>query len=270
MAYAKAANFLLAGNDGRRMAMWIIAANVAVYILWKVPRFIPMMNANFTHHPLSGKAYTMLTCMFSHQSLIHLGFNCMVLASFAPAVVHHLTLAQTTYPNAELEATPQWHFVAFYVAAGLFASLASHVFTTRITYPRLISKLTAAATSRLKSGAKGNLLATANKSSSSTILPSLGASGAIYAMFTLTALSQPDVQIRLIIPPTPDFPISWGLYGMLIFDTLGILRGWRMMDHVAHLGGAAFGAWYYYYGQRVWAAFRHKIVRIEFKLRGIS
>ena len=30
----------------------------------------------------------------------------------------------------------------------------------------------------------------------------------------------------------------------------------RLFDHWAHLGGAAFGVWYHYYGMRMWDMFR--------------
>ena len=31
--------------------------------------------------------------------------------------------------------------------------------------------------------------------------------------------------------------------GMVALDTLGILFGWQMFDHWAHLGGTSFGIW---------------------------
>lgn len=58
------------------------------------------------------------------------------------------------------------------------------------------------------------------------ILPSLGASGAIYATVTLTALAFPDAQVFLLFPPIP-LPITWGVGGMVALDVIGILRGWR-------------------------------------------
>ena len=39
-------------------------------------------------------------------------------------------------------------------------------------------------------------------------------------------------------------------------DIMGILRGWRMFDHYAHLAGASFGVFYYYYGVEYWNSLR--------------
>lgn len=35
---------------------------------------------------------------------------------------------------------------------------------------------------------------------------------------------------------------------MVAVDAVGLLRGWRMFDHAAHLAGAAAGAAWYYAG----------------------
>ena len=59
------------------------------------------------------------------------------------------------------------------------------------------------------------------------ILPSLGASGAIYAAVTLTAFAFPETEISLIFPPTNPIPIQWGVGGLVLLDVLGALRGWR-------------------------------------------
>lgn len=48
--------------------------------------------------------------------------------------------------------------------------------------------------------------------------------------------------------------IGYGVAGMVVLDTLGLLFRWRIFDHAAHLGGAAFGYLYYYYGNDLWEA----------------
>lgn len=58
------------------------------------------------------------------------------------------------------------------------------------------------------------------------ILPSLGASGAIYATVTMSALAFPDAQVFLMFIPIP-VPITWAVGGMVTMDILGILKGWR-------------------------------------------
>ena len=59
------------------------------------------------------------------------------------------------------------------------------------------------------------------------ILPSLGASGAVYAAATMTALAFPESQVALFIPPTYPINIQYGIGGLMMLDVVGILRGWR-------------------------------------------
>jgi len=53
-------------------------------------------------------------------------------------------------------------------------------------------------------------------------------------------------------------PIQWGVGALMCIDMLGIIRGWRMFDHYAHLGGAMFGVGYHAYGPRWWDQLRLK------------
>ena len=104
--------------------------------------------------------------------------------------------------------------------AGLFSSLVSHTVSARITFPRLVSRIT-----------KAKALPTTTQSLSTsvkeTILPSLGASGAIYSAVIVTALAYPHSEIALIFPPTPPIPIQWGAGALVALDCIGIIRGWR-------------------------------------------
>lgn len=63
-AYATTAQAWLDTTEPQRMAWILCMVNVGVYLAWKVPALRPFMNRSFTHHPLSGKAYTMFTSMF--------------------------------------------------------------------------------------------------------------------------------------------------------------------------------------------------------------
>jgi rhomboid-like protein len=60
-----------------------------------------------------------------------------------------------------------------------------------------------------------------------TIAPSLGASGAIYAAVTASALAFPDANVSLIFLPFVSLPIGAGVGGMVALDIIGIIRGWR-------------------------------------------
>jgi rhomboid-like protein len=153
----------------------------------------------------------------------------------------------------------------------------SHVVNAKFRFPRILARLSRvpAATAPPRRffpfrAAPAAEDAAATVERSSRILPSLGASGAIYASVTLTALAFPDAVVSLIFPPTHPIPIEWGVGGLVLLDVIGALRGWRcadsgspnarcgpdvfcsLFDHWAHLGGAAFGAFYYAYGPRIW------------------
>ena len=110
-----------------------------------------------------------------------------------------------------------------YPLAGLFSGLVSHVVVARFRFPQLVSRLVSA-TTRPESRAMPKLPL---PEASPNILPSLGASGAIYATVTLTALAFPDTEIALLIPPTFPIPIQWGVGAFVAIDILGVFRGWR-------------------------------------------
>ncbi|KAH9962669.1 hypothetical protein BC827DRAFT_1129904 [Russula dissimulans] len=267
-SYARLAEMYLNASEGRRAGYGIVAINVGVWVAWQIPILRPFMMSHFTHHPLSGKTYTMLTSMFSHSSFMHLFFNCMALTSFASATSTWMTREQVHAPSHLKESTATYHFLALYLSSGLFSSFVSHLVTARLIYPRLVSKLVQSnktatpgvmdkISSTLSSAAMSSARpATGAAAATPTISPSLGASGAIYSTVVLSTLAFPDAEVSLIFPPTPSFPIQYGVGGLVLLDCIGILRGWRFFDHYAHLGGAAFGALYYMYGMRSWDAMR--------------
>lgn len=53
--------------------------------------------------------------------------------------------------------------------------------------------------------------------------------------------------------------IGYGVAGMVAFDVIGLLFRLRLFDHAAHLGGAAFGYFYYYYGSHSWETVKAQI-----------
>jgi rhomboid-like protein len=263
--YVQAAQSYLDAPEGRRLCWLICGVNTAIYLVWKIPRLAPFMTRSFTHHPLSGRSYTLLTSMFSHKSFIHLLANSMALASFGSAATHYFTLEQLKNGEHQQEATAKWHFLAFFISAGLFSGLVSHVAACKVLFPRLVNQYTASAVIK-NSPAAAAISSTAVKTATAApreILPSLGASGAIYAAVTVSALAFPDAQVSLIFPPFVSIPIQAGVGGLVMLDMIGIIRSWRMFDHYAHLGGATFGAMYYMYGPRWWAFMRSEYQQIH-------
>ncbi|KAF9447505.1 hypothetical protein P691DRAFT_671333 [Macrolepiota fuliginosa MF-IS2] len=254
-------------SEGKRLCWKLCMLNAAVWAAWKIPRWQPTMAVRFMHNPLSGLSYTLLTSMFSHRGLLHLLMNCLALEGFGSAAYYFLVKGQAEEQPPMLESTASFHFLSFFISAGLFSGLVSHVVATKFRYPRLVAQLASQANNTKKvdtwaaavSATSGTAATTAAKKTIPDILPSLGASGAIYATVTVTALAFPDSQIALFIPPSYPINIQWGVGGLVAMDMIGILRGWRMFDHWAHLGGAAFGAAYYAYGPKVWQSFRQAL-----------
>ncbi|KAI0369089.1 rhomboid-domain-containing protein [Pilatotrama ljubarskyi] len=282
-SYVQVFQPILNASEGKRMCWLIGAVNCAVFMAWRIPRLNQFMMRSFTHNPLSGRSYTLLTAVFSHENFFHLAFNCMALASFGAAASQQLmvrTKAVEQERGVLSEPSPKWHLLALFISAGLFASLVSHVSYARWRYPRLIARLksehsspstlrsaSSAASSTASAGASESTLTTAMKKAKEGE-HCLGSSGAIYALFAITALGFPDAEITLVIPPWFPINIQTGFAAILAFDILGVLRGWRMFDHYAHLGGAAFGAFWYAYGAKIWYAFREWDLPVAYFFHG--
>ncbi|TFY52171.1 hypothetical protein EVG20_g10675 [Dentipellis fragilis] len=217
--------------DGERAAYWITAVNVCVWLAWKVPRLRPFMYAHFMHDPLSGKAYTLLTSVFSHMTLLHLFFNSFGLVNFSQTVSAWMVEEQER-PGELKQSRHIFHFFAFFTAAGLFSSLVSHLVNARTVHLRVMKQLAQNASPKRSLVPINNPASSAKKSCPTLepytgILPSLGASGAIYAAVTLTALAEPDLPVCFIMLPTIPFPITYGVGGMVLLDCIGALRGWK-------------------------------------------
>ncbi|KAI3421137.1 hypothetical protein GPALN_014765 [Globodera pallida] len=89
----------------------LIGANVAVFLLWKVPALMPTMCRYFTSSVASKSlCLPMFLSMFSHQHPLHLFFNMYVLQSFAIGAITLLGPAQ---------------FMAMFLSGGVFSGLLS-------------------------------------------------------------------------------------------------------------------------------------------------
>ncbi|KAF8327153.1 uncharacterized protein EI90DRAFT_1820588 [Cantharellus anzutake] len=246
--YVMCANHWLNMPEGKRTCYGITAINSLVFIAWQIPRLRPFMVRHFSHHPLSGKSYTLFTSMFSHQNAIHFLFNSIALLSFGAA----FEVADSQRPGVlhQPHDTDRYHFLAFYVCAGLFSGALSHIVATRVRLPRLLSALSDATKAKSMDPSK------------STIRPSLGASGAIYGAVAMTAMAMPETHVTLIFFPWLPIPSQVGFAGAVALDIVGIIRGWRVFDHWAHLGGALTGMAYFFYAPwekirfMLWRTFR--------------
>ncbi|WOO78596.1 Presenilins-associated rhomboid-like protein, mitochondrial [Vanrija pseudolonga] len=237
--------------------MAIVAGMGVIFLMWQSPRLQPFMRKWFLHRPVLlgarpkkewANCVTLITSVVSHQGLAHYAFNSIALISFGSAAYTYLATPDPALPHlATSTHTP--HFLAFLLAAGLFSSLGSHLFTNLVRLPRLLRALQSPA--RLSSA---QALA-----AHQAILPSLGASGAVYGALTMTALAFPDSRVSIIFLPWFSLPIGLGVFGMVAVDIVGLIRGWRSFDHIAHLSGAAFGLIYYHYGKPAWTWLRIKM-----------
>lgn len=90
-----------------------MALNLTLYPLGRV---LPALQTRIWHIPAVSPNYTLLTSMFGHAGLLHLGLNTYVLANFAQPVARTRTFEGSGS-----------HLTAFYLSSGIFASLAHHL-----------------------------------------------------------------------------------------------------------------------------------------------
>lgn len=83
--------------------------------------------------------------------------------------------------------------------------------------------------------------------------PSLGASGAICTVLGMFATLVPHAHLNIIFLPMFTFTAASALKAMMMMDTAGMVLGWKVFDHAAHLSGLVLGVWWCYFGNpRVW------------------
>ena len=172
--YEKMADTYLGLPTYQQAVVPLVALHTAVLAAWMLSpalRTTSLMYRFFTHRPASGRVVTLLTSATSHKGLAHFVLNNLALWSVGSCAIQALPRDKR---DARVEADTQPHFVAFYVAAGLFASLVSHL-ALALRW-RMVPK-------------PAQLLARR---------ASLGASGAIYAAFALCACTMPHVQLSLV------------------------------------------------------------------------
>ena len=203
-------------SDSQRTMAGLIGLNVAVFLGWRVPGLQSLMTRYMTHstrsHPI-----TLLTSTFSHQGPLHLAFNMIALWGFGQVLHERMGREQ---------------FLAFYLTAGMTASLGSH-------WVRLWRADWTA---------------------------SLGASGALFGVAGGCA-HVPGVNVSLILLPFHSVPIGYALPALMAVDLVGLVKRWGTFDHAAHLAGAMTGYLLYPLSQRVIWPKRRKILHQLFNLK---
>lgn len=99
-------------RESQKTVYSLIAANSAIFLAWKIPAFSPYLNRYFLHS-INSPPISMLGSVFSHKSLMHLGFNMLALNSFGPFLHERMGREQ---------------FLAFYISAGMSSSMMSHLY----------------------------------------------------------------------------------------------------------------------------------------------
>ncbi|WFD17907.1 rhomboid protease [Malassezia caprae] len=186
--YVSTSRAYLALPEYQQAVIPILAVEVGVLGAWLLgPRLgtTRWMLRYFTHRPASGRVVTLFTSVLSHRSLAHFALNNLALWSVGSGAL--MALQGAGVP----EASSLPHFLAFFAAAGMFASLASH----------------------LAIAARWNFARTRLSKALLRRRASLGASGAIYAAFALSACVMPQVHVSLLFLPMVAVPIRWGFGG---------------------------------------------------------
>ncbi|KAI1429218.1 hypothetical protein F5Y12DRAFT_545332 [Xylaria sp. FL1777] len=196
-------------SDSQRLTVAIMGVTSGIHVAYSI---MPSMMAYFVHVPSLCKNYTLLTSVFGHGGLAHLGLNLYGMYCFMPSAADSPTFKGSSA-----------HLAAFYLSAGILSSLAQHA--TAI-WPR-----------------------------PNFAMSSLGASGALFALFGIVGISFPDTRIGIILLPG-SLPIGEAMACVALFDAVGILVGYPRvhLGHAAHLGGLALGIGYAKYGgdKRIW------------------
>ncbi|KAG5847707.1 hypothetical protein ANANG_G00129040 [Anguilla anguilla] len=119
----------------------------------------------------------------------------------------------------------------------------------------------------MSAGVVSTLVSYAAKTGSGRFGPSLGASGAIMAVLAAVCTKMPEAKLGIIFLPMFTFSAGNALKAIVAMDTAGVVLGWRIFDHAAHLGGALFGVWYIAYGHKLIWKNREPLVKMWHDLR---
>ncbi|XP_063061532.1 presenilin-associated rhomboid-like protein, mitochondrial [Engraulis encrasicolus] len=114
----------------------------------------------------------------------------------------------------------------------------------------------------MSAGAVSTMMSYVCKTASGRLGPSLGASGAIMTVLAAVCTKMPEAKLAIIFLPMYTFTAGNALKAIVAMDTAGLVLGWRLFDHAAHLGGALFGIWYVMYGHELIWKNREPLVKL--------
>lgn len=77
------------------------------------------------------------------------------------------------------------------------------------------------------------------------------------ALLVYTCMKLPDARLKIVFVPHFDFSAKSAVTGMIAFDLICLLLGFKLFDHAAHLGGSLFG---------LYVCNIHKLLRVIMKI----
>ncbi|KAG7257892.1 hypothetical protein CRUP_007043 [Coryphaenoides rupestris] len=176
---------------------------------------------------------TMLRYFTSDPSASKAVCSSMLLSTFSHQHLLHLSAnmwALWSFSSSAVSMLGPEQFLAVYLSAGVISTMASYVAKT-IT------------------GRFG---------------PSLGASGAIMTILAAVCIKMPEAKLAIVFLPMFTFTAGNALAAIVAMDTAGVVLGWRVLDHAAHLGGSL---WYILYGHELIWKNRDSLVQMWHNLR---
>ncbi|KAM7400691.1 hypothetical protein PAMA_005068 [Pampus argenteus] len=160
----------------------------------------------------------------------------MVLSSFSHYSIIHMMANMYvlwTFSSGIVSLLGREQFLAVYLSAGVISTMGSYMYKT--------------ATGRF--------------------YPTLGASGAVMAVLAAVCAKVPEAKLGIILVPMVTFTAGNALKALVAIDTAGLILGWGLFDHAAHLGGALFGVWYVAYGHKLIWKKRDPLVKMWHDMR---
>ncbi|XP_063700818.1 presenilins-associated rhomboid-like protein, mitochondrial [Culicoides brevitarsis] len=161
----------------------------------------------------------------------------MLLSTFSHYSAFHIfanMYVLHSFSNGAVASLGAEQFLGVYLTGGVISSLASYMYKAAVMQPGL----------------------------------SLGASGAILTILAYICAKYPDTQLSIMFLPMFTFSAGSAIKVIMGLDLAGVILGWKFFDHAAHLGGAAFGLFWCYFGtQYVWPK-GQLVVQQWHKLRG--
>ncbi|XP_066591060.1 presenilin-associated rhomboid-like protein, mitochondrial isoform X2 [Prorops nasuta] len=160
----------------------------------------------------------------------------MLLSTFSHHSVLHFAINMYvlhTCMNIVVATLDKEQFMALYLCSGVFSSFTSHLY----------------------------------KVATGTLTTSVGASGAILGILAYICSQYPNIEMHVIFLPMFTITGGMALKGLMTLDTVGMIAGWKIFDHAAHLGGAIFGIMWYNWGNaHIWQK-REPIIQFWHSLR---